>query len=284
MIHRNAPPNHLAPDELHVRPGPDGVSLSVDPARAGWRYLAFRAVALGAGERFDVGGAGSELALVVLAGGGVSLVPDYGDELILEGRRTVFDGKPWAAYLPPGRRGHVTAAPLDTDGQVVLAIAEAPASGREGVAGGAVLIRPGDVEVEIRGAGNATRRIHHIIKPEFPADRLEVVEVYTPDGNRSSWPPHKHDVDDLPAVREGSAEAPTITTDRGRINASKECDTSSLTGVILRRVPRGRRRRVRALLNNHGERTLVGLHGLPCGAGPRQVRVVRAGHGAPVAG
>jgi 5-deoxy-glucuronate isomerase len=61
------------------------------------------------------------------------------------------------------------------------------------------VIRPEDVEVEVRGAGNATRRIHHIIKPEFPADRLEVVEVYTPAGNWSSWPPHKHDVDNMPS-------------------------------------------------------------------------------------
>jgi 5-deoxy-glucuronate isomerase len=198
MIHRNAPPNHLAPDEMRVRPGLDGVSVSIDATRAGWRYLAFRAVALAAGERFDIGGAGSEVAFVVLSGGGVSLAPDYGDELHLEGRRSVFDGKPWAAYMPPGRRGHVTAAPFDSDGHVVLAVAEAPSSGREGLAGGAILIRPDDVEVEIRGAGNATRRIHHIITPEFPADRLEVVEVYTPGGNWSSWPPHKHDVDDMP--------------------------------------------------------------------------------------
>src|ERR1044071_2439050 len=49
-------------DELRVRPGPDGVSVSIDPARAGWRYLAFRAVALGADERLDVGGTGSETA------------------------------------------------------------------------------------------------------------------------------------------------------------------------------------------------------------------------------
>jgi 5-deoxy-glucuronate isomerase len=52
--------------------------------------------------------------------------------------------------------------------------------------------------VEIRGAGNATRQINHIIAPEFPADRLEVVEVLTPSGNWSSWPPHKHDVDAMP--------------------------------------------------------------------------------------
>jgi 5-deoxy-glucuronate isomerase len=52
--------------------------------------------------------------------------------------------------------------------------------------------------VEVRGAGNATRQINHIITPDFPADRLEVVEVYTPSGNWSSWPPHKHDTDDMP--------------------------------------------------------------------------------------
>jgi 5-deoxy-glucuronate isomerase len=60
------------------------------------------------------------------------------------------------------------------------------------------MIWPSDVRVEVRGAGNATRQINHIITPDFPADRLEVVEVYTPSGNWSSWPPHKHDTDDMP--------------------------------------------------------------------------------------
>ena len=195
-IHPSAPPNHLAPDELRVRPAADGVSLAIDPARAGWRYLGFRALALGAAERLDVGGPGIETAVVVVAGGGVSLVAD-GAQLHLEGRQTVFDGKPWAAYLPPDCRAQVTATTAE-DHHVVLAIAEAPASGRAAVATVPMLIKPQDIAVEIRGAGNATRRIHHIITPEFPADRLEVVEVYTPAGNWSSWPPHKHDVDDMP--------------------------------------------------------------------------------------
>ena len=198
-IHPNAPPNNLAPHELRVKPGQDGVSLSIDPSHAGWRYLAFHAAALEAGQRLDVGGAGSETCVVLLAGGGVSFAPDFGDEAHLDGRRTVFDGKPWAMYLPPGRRGFITGQPLDEGGRVVVAVAEAPGSGREGVADGPVLIRPSDVEVEIRGAGGATRRIHHIVKPDFPADRLELVEVYTPGGNWSSWPPHKHDVDNMPA-------------------------------------------------------------------------------------
>jgi 5-deoxy-glucuronate isomerase len=55
------------------------------------------------------------------------------------------------------------------------------------------------VEVEIRGGGNATRQINHILKPGFPAHRLLLVEVYTPSGNWSSYPPHKHDVHNPPA-------------------------------------------------------------------------------------
>jgi len=197
MIHPSAPPNHLAPDALRVRPGPDGVSLAIDPERAGWRYLSFRAVALGASDRLAVGGTGSETAVIVLAGGGVSLEPEAGPALNLLGRRTVFDARPWAAYLPAGQPGHITARPLDA-GPVLVAIAEAPSSNRDGVASAPILIQPADVKVEVRGAGNATRRIHHIIAPDFPADRLEIVEVYTPAGNWSSWPPHKHDVDDMP--------------------------------------------------------------------------------------
>jgi len=196
-IHPSAPPNHLARDELRVRPAADGVSLAIDAAQAGWRYLSFRALALGAGERLDLGGPGTETAVVVVAGGGLSLVVDGGESLELDGRETAFSAKPWAVYVPPDCRVQAKAKPF-AHGHVLVAIAEAPASGRDGVATAPVLIGPRDVDVEIRGAGNATRRIHHIIKPEFPADRLEVVEVYTPAGNWSSWPPHKHDVDDMP--------------------------------------------------------------------------------------
>jgi 5-deoxy-glucuronate isomerase len=197
MIHPSAPPNQLAPEELRVRPGVDGVSLAIDPVRAEWRYLSFRAIALGASDRVAVGGPGSETAVIVLAGGGLIVEPDSGPALDLTGRQTAFGARPWAAYLPDGLQGHLTAKPLGA-GKVLVAIAEAPSSGREGVANSAILIRPEDVKVEVRGAGNATRRIHHIIAPDFPADRLEVVEVYTPAGNWSSWPPHKHDVDDMP--------------------------------------------------------------------------------------
>jgi 5-deoxy-glucuronate isomerase len=197
VTHPSAPPNHLAPDELRVRPAQDGVTLAIDPARAGWRYLSFRTLAVSSAERIEVGGVGTETCVVVIGGGG-AVIDCESQRLELIGRATVFEGKPWAAYLPDGCRGRLTGQVIDGGQAVVVAIAEAPSSGRKEVAHAPVLIRPEDVEVEIRGAGNATRRIHHVIKPSFPADRLEVVEVYTPAGNWSSWPPHKHDVDNMP--------------------------------------------------------------------------------------
>ena len=60
------------------------------------------------------------------------------------------------------------------------------------------VIRPEDCGYEIRGGGNATRQIVDIMPPAFPADRLLICEVFTPGGNWSSYPPHKHDTDDPP--------------------------------------------------------------------------------------
>jgi 5-deoxy-glucuronate isomerase len=55
------------------------------------------------------------------------------------------------------------------------------------------LVKPAEVQIEIRGGGNVTRQINKMIPPGFPSSRLVVVEVYTPSGNWSSYPPHKHD-------------------------------------------------------------------------------------------
>jgi 5-deoxy-glucuronate isomerase len=79
-----------------------------------------------------------------------------------------------------------------------LAVAQAPRTGRTGIATDPIVVRPEDVEIEIRGAGNATRQVNNIMMPGFPADRLLICEVFTPNGNWSGWPPHKHDVDDMP--------------------------------------------------------------------------------------
>ena len=49
-----------------------------------------------------------------------------------------------------------------------------------------------------RGKGNNIRYVTDIINETDPADSLLVVEVITPAGNASSYPPHKHDRDAFP--------------------------------------------------------------------------------------
>ncbi len=156
----------------------------VTPSSAGWRYLSFESLSVRAGTAIDRATDHFEVCLVVL--GGACRVESEGESWELAGRRDVFEGPPWSVYLPPGRRYRVEAR-QDLELAVSGAVAEAGARARA--------IPPDQVEVEIRGAGNATRQINHILPPEGDAHRLIVVEVYTPSGNWSSYPPHKHDED-----------------------------------------------------------------------------------------
>jgi 5-deoxy-glucuronate isomerase len=78
--------------------------------------------------------------------------------------------------------------------ELEIAICAAPGKGTYP----ARLITPEDVGVETRGYGNLERQIHNILPEQKEADSLLVVEVFTPDGHWSSYPPHKHDRDALP--------------------------------------------------------------------------------------
>jgi 5-deoxy-glucuronate isomerase len=153
---------------------------AVTPESAGWRYLSFRVEAGPFAAETGV----EEVCLVPLAG--ACRVESEGETWQLSGRANVFEGIPSALYLPRDSSYRV-------EGDVELAVCGALCERRREP----VFIAPEGVEIEIRGAGNATRQINHIVKPEFPAERLLVVEVFTPSGNWSSYPPHKHD-EDLP--------------------------------------------------------------------------------------
>ena len=155
----------------------------VTPEWAGWNFLSF-GVRSGS---FSAETGDGEVALVPLGGG--CRVEAEGLAWELHGRASVFEGMPCALYLPKD-----TAYSVEAEGPLELAICGARCAERREP----VLVRPEDVEIEVRGAGNATRQINHIVKPEFPAERLLVVEVFTPAGNWSSYPPHKHDEDNPP--------------------------------------------------------------------------------------
>ncbi len=158
--------------------------IHVNPASAGWEHLHFSAHRLGEHNRIDWDTGPYEMALVVL-GGRCSIRSNRGDWPEIGRRANVFAGMPYTLYLPRQTRFTVqTTGPF-----VDLAIGWCLASSDHP----ARLVTPEAVEIEIRGGGNATRQINKMIPPGFNCSRLVVVEVYTPSGNWSSYPPHKHD-------------------------------------------------------------------------------------------
>jgi 5-deoxy-glucuronate isomerase len=195
-IHAAKLPSDLPPQALHLRPDRDGL-VTVDPDRAGWRYLAFRTLGLDDGEESLLDSPDHETAIVTVSGGGVEINLEDGPILRLDGRASVFDGLPWAAYLTTGTRARLIGRPLAGQ-RALIAIARAPSSGRTGVSTKPIVVTPADIGVEIRGAGNCSRQVNPIMPPGFPADRLLISETFTPAGNWSGWPPHKHDIDDPP--------------------------------------------------------------------------------------
>lgn len=164
-------------------------SLAGNLLESGFEYLAFENVVLPAASAREFETGSRELALVVL-GGRCSVSSSRGDWPAIGGRANVFAGKPYTLYLPPDTRFTISSQ-SGCDVALCFCKAEQQHPPR--------LVRPEEVEIEIRGGGNATRQIHHMLKPDFPAHRLLIVEVYTPAGNWSSYPPHKHDVHNPPA-------------------------------------------------------------------------------------
>jgi 5-deoxy-glucuronate isomerase len=167
--------------------GRSGIAVAITPRRAGWEYVHFavRQISTDAPWR---GRTGSDECCLVLLRGTCDIT--YGQDTTQLGPRAdVFSAYPHALYLPPRTAFKVTA--IET-----TEIAECRAPTRTMFP--ARVIRPEDCGFEIRGGGNATRQIVDIMPPSFPAHRLMVCEVYTPSGNWSSYPPHKHDTDRPP--------------------------------------------------------------------------------------
>jgi 5-deoxy-glucuronate isomerase len=164
-----------------------GTLIEVDVERAGWEFTGLTVIKLAPGERWSRETGPDEVALVPL--GGRCEVASGEQSWTIGERTSPFAGQPWAVYLPRDSAFAVTA-------ETPLGLAVCAARAERTLA--PKVVSPDDVKVEIRGAGNAARQINHIIEPSFAADRLLVVEVFTPSGNWSSYPPHKHDVHDMP--------------------------------------------------------------------------------------
>lgn len=168
----------------------NGRVTHVTPESAGWTYVGFDLHRLRPGETVTGESGDREVCLVVVTGKGRALAA--GKDLGLFGERmSPFEGRPWSVYLPEKTGWTVTA---DTD--LELAVCSAPSLG-----GGLPVrvIAPDTLGQEVRGKGTNTRYVTNILPEGEPADSLLVVEVITPGGHTSSYPPHKHDQDNLPA-------------------------------------------------------------------------------------
>lgn len=183
-----AQPRQYTAQNLLVRPqnqtGDPDLVLSVTPEEAGWDYISFQVRRLSQGQAWSWQSGENELALVNLSGR-YRVHSNRGDWQEIGGRRNVFEGAAHALYLPRHTEFTVTAevagefavtwTPTDQDHQPWL-------------------IQPDQVAISIRGGDNASRQINDLLPPGSPVHRLVLVEVYTPSGNWSSYPGHKHDV------------------------------------------------------------------------------------------
>ncbi|MGW0824791.1 5-deoxy-glucuronate isomerase [Streptomyces sp. NPDC002845] len=161
----------------------DAYAVNVTPESAGWGYSSLRVLELPPGGRhtFDTGD--SEWIVLPLAGS--CTVAVGGDTFRLAGRESVFSGVTDFAYVP-------------RDAQVSIATR---AGGRYALTGARCNRRlparygpASSVPVELRGTGTCSRQVNNFgAAGVFECDKLIAVEVITPGGNWSSFPPHKHD-------------------------------------------------------------------------------------------
>ena len=163
--------------------GQSGVFAEVSAGQAGWDFLNMAALRLFAGETY-AGEVGAHEHVSVVLGGRCLLT--VGEERFeLGDRPDVFSGMPHAFYLPRASRFGMEAL----SDQLEIASCWVPTDQDHPLR----IVRPQDCAVELRGGGNASRQINSILPPGSDCHRLVCVEVYTPSGNWSSYPPHKHD-------------------------------------------------------------------------------------------
>jgi len=176
-------------------PDSKGCIQKITPESAGWKYVGFEVFMLKSGETLKQETGVREVCLVLVSGKAniKSLHKSWenlGERLSVFGSKPIAEADPpYAVYVPNNEEFMVEAL---TD--MELAVCSAPGLGNFPVR----LIKPEDMTYETRGHGTNKRHVCNILPETADADNLLVVEVITPNGNWSSFPPHKHEADNLP--------------------------------------------------------------------------------------
>jgi len=156
----------------------------VTPETAQWDYLSFEAREMDQGETWEYDTQDNEMVIVLL-GGNFKVSSNHGEWETTNGRKDVFSGVAHTLYLPRNSQFKLTATStvLDIGYGWCKSDQDFPAQ----------LVTPEDTPVVIFGGDNATRQFNDLIPPGFQCSKIVVREVYTPSGNWSSFPAHKHD-------------------------------------------------------------------------------------------
>lgn len=180
MSYLQSKPNHQASN---------GCIQKITPENANWEYVGFEVYQLSADQTLELESEQNEVCLVFVAGKGSV----YGEHFAFEqlgNRQTPFEKiPPYAVYIPHHQSFRIVA-----ETNLELAVCKAPSNGVLP----ARVILPTEIGVEKRGIGNNQRLVHNILPETELADSLLVVEVFTNEGNTSSYPSHKHDQKNSP--------------------------------------------------------------------------------------
>ena len=196
-----------------TQPDHENCIVDITPESAGWKYVGFAVHQMQAGETVRRCFEGRETCIVVVSGA-AHIETESGTFRSVGGRSDAFDDQPpGAAYVPAHSEFTVEA---ETDAEVALCTGPSNGSHR------ARLIEPADMGLDERGDGTNRRYVRNILPETESADSLLIAEVITPGGHWSSYPPHKHDTDNIPE------ESALEETYYHRVNPSQ--------GFVLQRV------------------------------------------------
>lgn len=170
---------------LLCKPADGKIYQSIHADEVPWNLLNFEARLMEEQEVWE-GYTGDNEYGIILLGGNYEVSSDKGNWKTVNGRKDVFSGIAHSLYLPRHTEFKLKAVggPLDIACGWCATDQDFPARFKT----------PDEAEIEIRGGDNATRQINGLLDPGFGCHRLVSVEVYTPSGNWSSFPAHKHDI------------------------------------------------------------------------------------------
>ena len=165
-----------------------GKSAMITKENSSCKLIEMDMLILSDGEKKKYNETDKEYGLLIM--GGKCTVTGKGiDYQNIGKRKDVFDGPATCVYIPRNTEFTITA-----NGDVSIAVCKSPSTKDHKP----VLINADDVVIKDLGKPGWQRQAHFILDERVEADRIYIGEAYVEGGQWASYPPHKHDDDNMP--------------------------------------------------------------------------------------